>query len=263
MLVFAAHTPHSPLLLESINKDQLDKVQKSRDAIQELADELYAVHPDTILLLSEHPTIFPDAFSINLSDPYTFDVSDFGQLSHEKKLRPDIRLIDRMQRSLRAKGQSVTLHTDEALNYAAAVPVELLTERLPNVKLVPVSYSELDAKAHFQFGQALKDVVMESPKRIAIIAAGDLSHALTNESPAEFSKDGLAYDEKIQELISTKNTTGLLRLEDEFVSNAKETNYKVLCMLFGLIERISVKPEILSYEAPFGVGYLNANFVIK
>ncbi len=263
MLVFAALTPHSPLLLESINKDQLDKVQKSRDAVQELADELYAVHPDTILLLSEHPTIFADAFSINLSDPYSFDVSDFGQLSHEKKIHPDIRLIDRMQRSLRSKGQAVTLHSDEALNYAAAVPVELLTQRLPKVKLVPVSYSELDAKAHFQFGQALKDVVMESPKRIAIIAAGDLSHSLTSESPAEFSPDGLAYDKKIQELISTKNTTGLLRLEDDFVNNAKETNYKVLCMLFGLIERVSVKPEILSYEAPFGVGYLNANFVIK
>ncbi len=262
MLVFAAHTPHSPLLLPSINKDQLPRVQKTRVAMQELADELYAVHPDTILLLSEHPTVFPDAFSVNVSDPYTFDVSEFGQMSFDKKMHPDMLLVDRLQRSLRKQGQNMTLTTDEALNFTAAVPLTLLTERLPDVRLVPVTYSELDAKSHFQFGQAMKDSIMESPKRIAVIVAGDLSHALTNESPAEFSQDGAIYDAKIQELIAQKNTAGLLQLDETLIAHAKETNYRLLCMTFGLLENISVQPEILSYEAPFGVGYLVANFVI-
>ena len=263
MLVFAAHTPHSPLLLPTINKDRLAAVEGTRHAMQDLADELYAVRPDTILLLSEHPTVFPDSFSINLSDPYAFDMSEFGQMSVEMRVHPDVQLIDRMQRSLRKKGQPVTLTTDESLNYASAVAIELLIGQLPNVRLVPVTYSELDPKSHFQFGQSLKDVVMDSSKRIAVILAGDLSHALTSESPAAFSPDGQTYDEKINELITSKNSTGLLRLDDDLISNAHETNYRLLCILFGLLERISVKPEILSYEAPFGVGYLVANFVIK
>lgn len=262
MLVFAAHTPHSPLLLEEINKDRLAQVKKTKNAMKELSDELYAVHPDTIILLSAHPTVEQKAFSIAVSDPYIFDISEFGQFNFERKIHPDIMLIDRLQRSLRSSDQPITLNTDESLSYAAAVPIELLTERLPNVKLVPITYSNLDAKAHFQFGQAMKDEVMASNKRIAIIVSADLSHALNTESPAGFHADGPIYDEKIQELIIAKNTAGLLRMDEDLVKNAQQTNYRLLCILFGLLEHTSVTPQILSYESPFGVGYITANFAL-
>ena len=263
MLVFAAHVPHSPLLLESINKDRFVKMAETRKAMALLADELYAVHPDTILLLSEHPTVYADAFSINVHDPYRFDMSEFGHFDEQRTLRPDMPLIDRIQRSVRKNNQPLTLNTDESLNYASAVAIELLTAQLPKVKLVPITYTSLDAKSHFQFGQALKDAVIDSPKRVAIIVAGDSSHALSNDSPSGFHPSGPAYDEKMKELLIHKNTTGLLLLDETFVREAHVTNYKLLCILFGLLENISLEPEILSYEAPFGVGYLVVNFVIK
>jgi len=99
--------------------------------------------------------------------------------------------------------------------------------------------------------------------RIAVIAVGDMSHALTNNSPADFHPDGEKYDKKIQELIAQKNTVGLISLDEKLIENAVENSYRSLTILFGLLDRISVKPEILNYEAPFGVGYLVANFAIK
>ena len=260
MLIFSAFTPHTPLLLPSIGKEQLGKVEKTR---QELADELYAVQPDTVVLISEHPTSYPDAFSINLSDPYRFDLSEFGDLGFDRTFRPRIKLIDGLQRSLRREGQPVTLTSDEHLNYASAIPLALLTENLPKVELVPITYSNLDAKSHFQFGQALKDRIMNSRHRIAVIASGDMSHALNTSAPAGFHKDGPRFDEKIQELIAQKNTAGLLSLKEDLIQNAAETSYKPLTMLFGLLERVSVTPSILSYEAPFGVGYLVVNFALR
>lgn len=263
MIVFAALTPSSPLLLPSIHKDKGAKLQKSIDAMQELSEELYASHPDVILLLSEHPTTFEDAFSINISNPYTFDVSAFGDLGFDRTLHPDMETIDRLQRNLRSQDQPITLTTDDALDHGSAVAIGLLTEKLPDVKLIPIAYSSLDAKSHFQFGQALKDILVNSDKRIAIIASGDLSHALNSKSPAGFHKSGQEFDDKINELVAQKNTAGLISLDEEMVKDAQQTVYEQLVILFGLLERISVKPQILSYEAPFGVGFMVTNFVMK
>lgn len=263
MLVFAAFTPNSPLLLESIGKEQTGKLSQTREAMQDLADELYASHPDTILLISEHPTSHADAFSINLADPFSFDLAEFGDLGFTQTFHPRIMLIDRLQRSLRSEGLPITLTSDENLHYASAVPLSLLTQQLPDVKLVPITYCDLDAKTHFQFGQALKDRVMTSKHRIAVIATGDMSAALTSDSPAGFHKAGKKFDDKIQELISTKNTAALLSMDEELVTNAHQKCYRPLLMQFGLLERISVTPTILSYEAPFGVGQLVANFTLR
>ncbi len=263
MLVFAAITPHSPLLLESISKDQAKHLESTMFAMKELADDLYATHPDTILLISQHPTMYDASFSINLSDPYEFDLRTFGEFGFEKKIRPEIMLIDRLQRYLRKKNIPITLTTDEALDYSAAVPLHFLTEELPKIKLVPITYSKLEPKTHFQFGQALKDVIFESNQRIAIIASGDLSHALTSEAPAGFFKEGEEFDKKIQEIIIQKNTVGLVNLDEELVEKAHQTIYNPLLILFGLLEKISTSPQIISYEAPFGVGYLVTNCILK
>lgn len=259
MITFAAITPHSPLLLESINKTKLKHVEQTREAMKDLADDLYASHPDVIVLLSEHPTGFSNAFSINFSDPYEFDLSEFGNLGFEHTFRPAVDLVDKLQRSLRAQEQPVTLTSDNALHYASAVPLKFLTEKLDKVQLLPITYGDLSPKMHFQFGQSLKDVLMQSNKRIAVIASGDMSHALSSAAPEGFDKAGPVFDEKIQELITTKNTAGLLKLDQEIVKNAHQTIYKPMLMLFGIIERVSTKTQVLSYEAPFGVGYLVAN----
>ncbi len=263
MLVFSAFVPHSPLLLESINKDKIDAVSDTLESFNELAGELYASHPDTIILFSKHPTHYPDAFSINLKDPYKFNLKEFGDLGFEREIKPDVMLIDRIQRQMRWDYNiPITLTTDDALDYSSAVPIVLLTKNLPNIKLVPITYSDASAKEHFNFGQILKDTIMDSDKRIAVIAVGDMSHSLSSNSPAGFHKDGEIFDKKINELISQKNTAGLLSLDEKLIKNAKETCYKSLLMLSGVLDQIAVKPEILSYESPFDVGFMVVNFVL-
>lgn len=260
MLVFSALVPTSPLLLPSIHKEAAAKVKKTSDALDMLADELYATHPDTILLISEHPTLYDDAFSINVADPYTFDLSAFGDLGFEMMRHPNMRLIDQLQRTLRKQELPCTLTTDAALHYAAAVPLFRLTSNLKQVTLVPICYSGLGPKNHFQFGQAIKDVIMDSDKRIAVIAAGDMSQALSSDAPAGFTKEGEQYDAAVQQLIAQKNTSGLISLNQTIVQEAHERSYRPLLMLMGLLDRIAYRPEILAYEAPVGVGYLTVAF---
>ncbi|MFA6130710.1 MAG: class III extradiol dioxygenase subunit B-like domain-containing protein [Patescibacteria group bacterium] len=264
MLVFAGLTPHSPLLLPSVNTEKIGAVSQTRIAMAELAEELYAAKPETILLFSKHPTMYADAFSINLCDPFKLDLREFGDLSHHQTFHPDFLLIDRVQRALRYQKIPLTLTSDEALHYAAAVPLLLLTEHLSDVHLFPMSYAkDLSLKDHYALGATLKDLILDSDHRIAVIASGDLSHALTSTSPSGFAPEGDMFDKKIQELIVTKNSAGLLQMESSLFEKAEEEISKPLALLLGIIERMSGHPRILSYEAPFGVGYLVVNFQIN
>ena len=260
MIVFSAFTPHSPLLLASVNKAKLKKVQKTVKAMALLADALMEARPDTIIIFSSHGTVHEDAFSINVHDDYPVDLAEFGDLTTNHTFRGDMKLIDALQRSLRAKDLSVTLSSEEKLDYGAAVPLLLLTEHLPNVKIVPITYSGLSAKHHFQFGEALKDVLLNSNKRVAVIASGDQSHALETRSPAGFAKEGAEYDQLVQSAIVNGNVSGLLTLDPETLEKAKQCSYRPLLMLLGVMDHLRYDPVIHSYESPFGVGYLVVHF---
>ncbi|MEK7665564.1 MAG: AmmeMemoRadiSam system protein B [Patescibacteria group bacterium] len=262
MLVFAALTPHSPLLLPSINRERLKEVTATREAMKQLAEELYAVRPDTLVILSSHVTMHEDTFSINLHDPYNINLNEFGDLSEYRTFHPDLGLIDHLQRTMRQKAIPTTLNTDETLHYSTSVPLLLLTEYLPNVVIVPISYAGLSPKEHFTAGEILKEAIADSTRRIAIIASGDQSHAITSDSPAGFAKEGLQYDMQVQEFIKNNNPAGLLQMKPKLVQKARECSYRSLLMLLGVLDKTNYWTKIHSYEAPFGVGYLVAHFEI-
>ena len=54
MIVFAAFTPHTPLLLPPIGKESLEKMSATADAMDRLGDELAEAKPDTIVMVSAH-----------------------------------------------------------------------------------------------------------------------------------------------------------------------------------------------------------------
>lgn len=260
MLVFAGIVPNSPLLFQSINRDRLDEVTKTLEGLRELSDDLYAAKPDTIILLSDSEVMYPDAFSLNVADPYTTDLSAVGDLGYHKKYHPDFSFVDALQRYSRKNSLPITLSTFPTLTSASAIPLHFLTEHLPSVRIVLLSPCALDPKTHFSLGNALKHLILDSSKRIAVIAAADTSHALTKDAPEAFHEDSLVFEEKLLDILRTKNTAGLLQLDVGLIERAKDTSYREIAMLFGVIDGMGATPSILSYEKPFGVGYLVANF---
>ena len=262
MLVFAAFTPHSPLLLPSINKERLSDVAKTREALEKLAEELYASRPDTIVIISSHSTMHDEAFSIDLHDPYRVDLTEFGDLTTYRTFHPDLGLIDRLQRTMRRE-HPTTLNTDDALHYGASVPLLLLASHLDHVAIVPLSFAGLSPKDHYNAGITLQEVIQASPRRIAVIATGDQSHTLTTDSPGGFAKEGAQYDAQVQEFLKQNNTAGLLQMKPKLVELARECSYRSLLMLLGVLDHRHCWPVIHSYEAPFGVGYLVAHFELS
>lgn len=259
MITFAAFTPHTPFLLPTIGKQQGEKLAKTQKAMEDLSDDLYASYPDVLVILSSHAVSFENVFSVNLHDSYLINFKDFGDLATTKEFTPDLALIAGLQRHFQKEHIAHTLYSKSVLDYGASVPLYLLTRHI-SLPIVPISPSGLDAKAHFAFGKSLQAYFLQEEKRIAICASGDLSHALSAEAPAGFHQHAKIFDEQVRQAICDNSSVKLLHMEEEIRKNAQECGFKTLLILMGILENLHLRAEECSYEAPFGIGHLVAQF---
>lgn len=260
-LVFAAITPHPPLLIPSIGKENLAKVSKTELALKKLEEELYLSKPNLIIIISPHGNLLANAFTINMCHEYQSDLRAFGDLSTNLKFKGDLVFPSLIKHNAKVYDLPITLISEKILDHGAVVPLYFLTQHL-NAPIVPVGFSGLDAKTHFNFGDLLREQIIKTNQRVAVIASGDLSHALTTDAPAGFNPAGKEFDEKIRELLAAGNATGIMQFNENLVQNAAECGLRSIIILMGILHNINYRFESYSYECPFGVGYLTANFAL-
>ncbi len=263
MLVFAAITPHTPLLLEAVGKKERESLRGTQKAFDTLRVALERAAPDTFVILSPHRTIVTDAFAFNLSDHYDIDFKEFGDLGTKRRFLPDAAFIDETQRALRKKNQPVTLVSTKKLDYGVGVPLALLATSKNTYRVVPVTPTAMDFKTHFGFGEALGDLVQSTHRRIALIASSNLSHKLSSNSPAGFSPVGAEFDARVEQALKSKNNTQLITLSPELVKSAEPCGFRGILMLAGALAHLPITPHLLSYENPFGTGYLTMQFELE
>ena len=259
-LVFAALTPHPPLLIENIGKENIAKIKKTKEALERLEEDLYLAHPQVIFIISPHEGIHKEAFVVNVHEKFTSSFEEFGDVVTTKSWAGGGDFGARLAHAGDNYHLPIRLINEEKIKYGATVPLTYLTAHLPEVKIVPIGYSGLSNKEHVAFGELLKEIILVSPKRIAVIASGDMSHCLTKKSPAPYSSKGKEFDEKIQELLHTRNTLGLTQIEEPIVNQSHQCMYQSLLILLGILKNIDYQFENYCYEHPFGVGYLTGNF---
>jgi aromatic ring-opening dioxygenase LigB subunit len=261
-LVFSAIVPHPPILIPSIGKDHTATIAKTQQALTQLEQELYATKPEIIIIISPHGDVQSDVFSINLSDKYEVNFEAFGDFSTKLQFKGDTVLMTMDKERLGSKVPT-TIISEPKLDHGVGIPLFMLAQHLPDVSIIPMYFSLLDNQSHLEFGKALKEVIIGSDKRIAVIASADLSHCLTEKAPMAFNPAGKQFDEKIVELITSRDTQSIVNMDSQLIDKAGECGLRSIIIALGILNNINYQPQILSYEAPFGVGYLTANFKIE
>lgn len=261
-LVFAGISAHTPLLMPTIGKEGLAIIEKTRNALQQLERELYVAQPETIIVITPHGDALPDALSINLNSKYVTNFEKFGDLVTKLEWKSEIMLIDRFREDFKEKHLPLVLGSSEYVDYGTAIPLYYLTQHLPQIRVIPLITSQLDMKTHYTFGKELKDEIMGSTKRVAVIASADLSHRVGENSPAGLSAKGVAFDEKIIDIVAKHDPVGIMDVDEPWINEAQACGAKVIATLCGLLDDIRHEAKVLSYEKPFGVGYLVAQMKI-
>lgn len=262
-LNFAGISPHPPLILPEIAEPtDLAKVGETVLGMKKLATDFKNAEIDTLVVVSPHGLIYPDKFNICAMKKLFGTFASFGHPDLIVEGENDIDFVSHLKKVTDENTIPSVFYDNGGefyeLDHGVMVPVKYLVATADNpFKIVPISYSNLDRAHHFAFGQALKDAAQASSERIGILASGDLSHQLIQNS------DGKVFDETLVQDIKDNNTKEIIYYDEEFVENAGECGYRSILVLLGALDGIDAKPEVLSYEGPYGVGYLVANYELR
>lgn len=259
-LVFAAIIPHSPSTLPQLQSDP-SSIVATRKALKDLEGELYVMQPDTLFVISPHAPMNEGAFSINLSPEFICTYEDFGDATTSLKLHGDVELVSKIRELADERSFPVNIITQPDLDYGSAVALYHLTQHLPLVKIVPISLAQLSIEQHYQCGELLRYVALQSNKRIAIISTAELGHTLSADSPHGYHPASEAFDQSILEAIKSGDLTQLQSFNLELAESAQAVNeFRTLVTLSGVLDQSRVQASVLSYEVDHGSGLLVAQF---
>lgn len=149
-------------------------------------------------------------------------------------------------------------HPDWGFN----VPLHFLAPDFQG-RVNPVLMELESPRFYFEAGQKLYRMKLDRNEktRFALVASGDTSHCLKKEGSYGFENDGPKFDESLIKYLKEKNVGKILNLDEDY-PRAGECGLRSFSFLLGILEAFG-KPweaEVLSYEGPFGVGYLVVNF---
>lgn len=262
-ILCAALLPHSPLLIPEVGKNNHKILQKTVDAYQTVIDDLKTRAIETIFLLSPHGPIQNDIFTFNTAPLFELGLGEFGFLNN-KKIAGDVALTYSIKDELK-KDFKVQQITNTKLDYGSAIPLYLISEQIPNLKVVILYYSGLSLDEHWAFGQALFSILNKQNEKIAIIASGDLSHRLKKSSPGGYSPKGAKFDNKLIEYLNNpaSRRDNILNLDKNLIRDAGECGLKSIIILLGILESLNYEAQVLAYQTDFGIGYLSMNFKIS
>ncbi|MBW6440937.1 AmmeMemoRadiSam system protein B [Patescibacteria group bacterium] len=262
MLKFAAICPHPPILIPSIGKDYLREVISTTQALNELGHKIKELEISTIVIISPHAPVQMDAMSINGGEIMKGDFSLFGN-STSMEIENNIDLVGNIKKIAEAKNISTEIIGDDiSLDHGSMVPLYFLRKHNPKIKVVSIAFSYLDFEKHFEFGEAISEAIGTINENVALVASGDLSHRLLFEAPSGYSPKGKEFDKFLIKHLENNEVSEIINFNSELVEEAGECGLRSIIILLGALSSLVYKFKKMSYECPFGVGYLVGEFEV-
>ena len=234
--------------------------QKTIDALEEAARRMAERQPETVVLISPHGPLHRDAFGILTAPACSGTFAEWGAPQLAFAFENDLDAVELIRAEAGEAGLPLEpiVRWGEGLDWGCTVPLYYLRSGLGNARLVPMTVSFLPPRQHFAFGQAVGRAVHRLDRRVAIIASADLSHSLTETAPNGYDPAGPVFDERLRKAIAAWDVGAVLAMEEGFRRRAAEDAVPSVSFLMGALDGLGAHPEVLSYEGPFGVGYLVA-----
>lgn len=271
-IVHAGVYPHPPLVIPDIGGAEAEGVHNTAMAMKEMARRVKNAGAETVLVITPHGPLFRDAVAMLGNDTLSGSFARFNaghlrfSFSNDKQLLSAIESeADRLHirtAVIDSRGASAYGVTAD-LDHGTLVPLYFLHQAGVRLPLVHITFGMLSPRQLFAFGRAAAKGISRLKRRTAIVATADLSHRLTPGAPAGYNPAGAEFDRKIVTLLEQYNVPAIISLNPSLVEEAGECGYRSILICLGILEGLNVYPEVLSYEGPFGVGYMVADLTPK
>lgn len=257
-LVFTGIAPHPPIMVPEVGGDATVEVRSSIDAMADLAQRIILSGAKTVVLVSPHAPLESVAFVAYDGPTLRGDFSMFRAPQTAVEAPLDDELLTEITRAAERQ-RLITLRIRTVdLDHGTTVPLYFLQRNGWSGKVVALGYSFLSNEDHLRFGNCIREAIATLRRPVAFIASGDLSHRLKPGAPAGYNADAHFFDEEVVDAIRTAQPQRIVNIDQERRRLAGECGYRSLLVALGVTEGQPLSCEVLSYEAPFGVGYLVA-----
>ena len=258
MAILAAFmVPHPPMIVPAVGRGSEKQIQKTIDAYEQVADEIAALAPETIIITSPHTVMYADYFHIS---PGKGAKGDFGrfraaQVCFDEEY--DRELVNELAGIARGQGfpAGVMGERDKRLDHGTMVPLYFIRRKYTGAKIVRIGLSGLPLSEHYRFGQMIREAVDKLGRKAVFEASGDLSHKLQDYGPYGFAEEGPQYDARIMDVCSRAAFGELFDFDETFCDRAAECGHRSFVIMAGAFDGLAVKATQLSHEDVTGVGY--------
>lgn len=258
-ILITAIAPHPPIIIPEVGKGEEREANKTITGLKKLSQEIVENNPETILIITPHSEFNPYFFSVYSSPVLTGSFANFRAPQVNQEFENDIEFINELE--LTAKDVFLKLNHLPAktpLDHGSLVPLYYIAKAGYNGKIVVINYTMLDKDKHKLFGKFIADTSEKLGRKIVFLASGDLSHRITSDAPAGYNPKAKDFDELIVKSIQNGNYQAISDISLEMRNIAGECGYNSIITALGAIDDKPSQNEVISYEAPFGVGYIVA-----
>lgn len=256
MLTHGIFTPHPPTIIPAIGGAETKKFKQTIQALLSISLSLRQNPPQTLIVLSPHLEIEIDKFVVRIpkNENFIADFTEFGVEGETKTYPRDRLLTSQIIEGIHAANLQTSILESEKLDFGSSVPLHYMAAALPEVELVNLGVSFAGISVHQQLGKIIADIAEKSEKKIAFVASGELSHQVAKNSPHGFSPKGVEWDAQIVASLKAGEFEKILQQDVFELDEIEECGFRSLVTLLAAFEKIPHSSEVLSYEAPGGIG---------
>lgn len=249
--------PHPPLAIPEIGKGKENTISKTIASFEAVGKAISELKPETILFISPHAESYSDYFQIADGEVAMGSFADYKAPNVNFRLFYDRPLVEAICAASKEVSFPAGIQNGQELylDHGTMVPLYYINKFYREFKAVRVGLSGLSLSDHYRFGQLIAEAVEKVDRKVVVLASGDLSHTLKKEGPYGYREAGALYDKQILKILSNANFGELLSFNRETLSEAEECGHRAFSVMAGVLDRLSLKPKLLSYEETTGVGY--------
>ncbi len=268
--VYGYITPHPPVLVPDVGRGRQRMAKKTITAMEQIGEEINYLRPETIVIISPHAPSFDDFIYFYSGEVLSGSLQAFGS-NETLTFKHDKELSEEIVRQLKLNGfnggsvDNVLLkkQSENGIDHGAFVPLYFASEYYNGFKVVIMSPSYMRIDKTYELGKVIRQAVANTGKRVVIIASGDMSHKVNEQSQYGACPEGAKFDNMLTDMLNAGDFESIISINEELRENADECGYRPLVILCGYFSEAKPQATVLSYEAPFGIGYLVAKLCLK
>lgn len=261
-VVYGAILPHPPLLVPVVGGDRIKEVAKTKKALEEVGRQMKDRDIDSVVIITPHGSVSQVSIPVYTSHVFEGNMGYFNAPKPSLSFKGDYHLGNEIIKEAKRQNIAVAQIGESFLDHGIIVPLYYPYMAGFRKPIVPIALAFINYRELFSFGEAIRTASENLGKKVAVIASGDMSHRLTLDAPAGYNPEAHKFDEKMIELVKNNDAEGIMNIDPALVEKAGECGLRSIIILMGALSGLSVKPQVLSYEGPFGVGYMVAAFEV-